>query len=381
MSESKEEIKIPDGFTKIATDFINDILITFPEYTNIIKRWWNLPNCEKLIDDSTAELNLFKHCLKMFPERFFDILNKNVDIFTDDSSNANTEFLPGIVFKYLWKCEISDNTRETIWKYLQLMLFSVISSVNNPSDLGDAAKIFENMDEDLIKSKLAETLEGMQHMFENNSGNNEGTSTFANTPPPSAEDIHAHLNDMMKGKLGKFAMEFAEETAKDLNLDMENDSNAKDAFQKLFKNPGNLMNVVKNVGTKIDEKIKSGELTQSEIISEGMDILNKMKSVPGMENIQNMFSQMGLGKNAKVNMSAMEAQMQHNLKMAQMKERMRKKAETKTPATTTTSTSAPAQRQSEPTSLSDAQLESLFNNNNNNTSEPEKSKKKKKSKK
>jgi hypothetical protein len=372
MSETKEEIKIPEGFTKIATDFINDILITFPEYTNIIKRWWNLPNCEKLMDDSVAELNLFKHCLKIFPERFFDILNKNVDIFTDDASTVNTEFLPGIVFKYLWKCEISDNTRETIWKYLQLMLFSVISSVNNPTDLGDAAKIFENMDEDLIKSKLAETLEGMQNMF----GNSEdsSSSTFANMPAPSAEDIHTHLNDMMKGKLGKFAMEFAEETAKDLNLDMGNDTNAKDAFQKLFKNPGNLMNVVKNVGTKIDEKIKSGELTQSEIISEGMDILNKMKSVPGMENIQNMFSQMGLGKNAKVNMSAMEAQMQQSLKMAQMKERMRKKAETKMPTTTSTST-----QQSTTTSLSDAQLESLFNNNN--TSEPEKSKKKKKSKK
>jgi len=128
------------------------------------------------------------------------------------------------------------------------------------------------------------------------------------------------------------------------------------------------MNVVKNVGTKIDQKIKSGELTETEIITEGMDILNKMKNVPGMENIQNMFSQMGLGKNAKVNMSAMEAQMQQNLKMAQMKERMKKKAESKT-----TSTSGPV-AQSQPF-LSDSQLESLFNN------EPEKPKKKKKSKK
>ena len=42
--------------------------------------------------------------------------NKNADIFNGDS-NINTEFLPGIVFNQLWKCDISDNTRETVWKY------------------------------------------------------------------------------------------------------------------------------------------------------------------------------------------------------------------------------------------------------------------------
>jgi hypothetical protein len=91
-----------------------------------------------------------------------------------------------------------------------------------------------------------------------------------------------------------------------------------------------MMNMVKNIGSKIDEKIKSGEIKESELMQEGMDLLNKMKDMPGMGNMQQMFSQMGipgLGKGAKINMGAMEAQLNRNMKTAKMKERIKSKAE------------------------------------------------------
>jgi hypothetical protein len=125
-------------------------------------------------------------------------------------------------------------------------------------------------------------------------------------------------------------LELAEETAAELNLDTENTGTAKDVFEKLFKNPTKMMNMVQNIGSKIDGKIKSGELKESELIQEGMDMLNKMKDMPGMGNMQQMFSQMGIpgfGKGAKINMGAMEAQMNRNMKTAKMKERLRTRAE------------------------------------------------------
>jgi hypothetical protein len=149
---------------------------------------------------------------------------------------------------------------------------------------------------------------------------------------PDVNEIHEHINSMMGGKLGKLAMELAEETANDLNLDMENTTNTKDAFQKMFKNPGKLMNMVQNIGNKIDTKIKSGEIKESELMQEGMELLNKMKSMPGMGDIQKMFSQMGmpgLGKGGKVNIGAMEAQLNRNMKAAKMKERFKAKVESK----------------------------------------------------
>lgn len=333
-----EGITIPDEFYKIMQDFILDIQNTFPEYNGIIGKWWK---AEAELEKNRMEkqkLFLFKHCIKIFPERFFDILYKNNDIFSE-SSDINTEFLPGVVFKQLWNCEITESTKETIWKYLQLILFSVIGSVHDKSQFGDTSKLFESINEEEWKSKLQETLEGMQNLFKNQQteDNNESNTTGSsrsnpNIPLPNAEDIQNHIHEMMEGKLGKLAMELAEETAQELNIDMENVTNSQDVFKKLFANPGKLMNMVKNVGGKIDEKIKSGEIKESELISEGVDMLNKMKSMPGMENMQEMFSKLGipgLGKGAKLNTGAMEAQMNKNLKLAQMKERMKMKAEQK----------------------------------------------------
>jgi hypothetical protein len=325
-------ITVPEEFGKIINDFTGDILITFPEYSGIIGKWWS-NNLEK----DSKELFVFKHCLKVFPERFFDILYKNVEIFAEDS-DINVEFLPGVVFKHLWSCDISEKTRETVWKYLQLILFAVIGSVNNSGDLGDTAKLFEAIDEEELKTKLQETLEGMQNLFDNvasqsaSEGEDVKDEGINLENLPNAQDLHNHIENMMGGKLGKIAMELAEETATDLNLDLEDTESAKDVFQTLFKNPTKLMNMVKNIGSKLDDKIKSGELKESEIMEEGVELLNKMKNMPGLGNMQKMFAQMGipgLGKGGKMNMSAMESQLNRNMNAAKMKERMRAKAEQK----------------------------------------------------
>jgi len=334
--KSVEELKVPDEFYKIINDFITDILTTFPEYSGIISRWWNPEEIEMEAKDTEC-LFVFRHCIKVFPERFFDILYKNTEIFSE-TSEENTEFLPGIVFKLIWSYNISDTTRETIWKYLQLILFSVIGSVHSTSELGDTAKLFEAINEEELKNKLQEAMENMSNIFDmsgndfsNEKQNEDMSSNGINMENmPNADDIHKHIHSMMGGKLGKLAMELAEETATDLNLDMDNITDAKDVFQKLFKNPGKMMGMVTNIGNKIDEKIKSGEIKESELMSEGMDLLNKMQSMPGMGDMQKMFSQMGipgLGKGGKLNMGAMEAQLNKNMKTAKMKERMQAKAQ------------------------------------------------------
>ena len=334
--KSLEDLIPSDEFYKIVNDFTSDIVITFPEYSGLISKWWNRPSNNVEESKKKESLLVFRHCVKIFPERFFDILYKNVDMFKEES-DVSTEFLPGIVFKQLWILDISDKTKETIWKYLQLILFSVIGSVHSTSELGDTAKLFEEINEEELKKKLEETLEGMQNLFETtNSNTNDSSgmdSSFNNINMenmPNAEQLHEHINSMMGGKLGKLALELAEDTAKELNLDMDNTGDAKDVFQKLFKNPGKMMNMVKNIGSKIDEKIKTGEIKESELMEEGMELLNKMKNVPGMEDMQQMFSQMGipgLGKGAKINLGAMEAQLNRNMKNSKIKERMRAKVE------------------------------------------------------
>ena len=51
-------------------------------------------------------------------------------------------------------------------------------------------------------------------------------------------------------------------------------------FKELFKNPGKLMKIVKKVGSKLDEKLKSGEIKESELLKEASDLMKKMGNTP-----------------------------------------------------------------------------------------------------
>jgi hypothetical protein len=282
---------------------------------------------------------VFSFCQKKLPPRFFDILYKNEDIFKADYE-GDTEFLPHIHFKSLWQFDLSQTTRDTIWKYLQLLMFSIVSSLNNKEAFGDSAKLFEAINQDEFKSKLEETLTQMQGLFDmsGNDGENGG-GNFNMDGMPNANDIQDHITGMLDGKLGKLAKEIAEETAEGLNMDMENVTDVKDVFQKLIKNPTKLMGLVKTVGDKLDTRIKSGEIKESELIAEASELMNKMKDMPGMGNIQSMLNKMGMGNlgglGGKVNTAAMGSQLNKRMKMAQMKERMRAKASAKAEATAT----------------------------------------------
>jgi len=341
MSENTNSV--PEEFIKVIRDFVGDLKTTFPEYNTFIDKWWKSKENFNYIDEederikayektekSSAKL-LFDFCKKKLPPRFFDILYQNDEIFNEDSE-IDTEFFPKIHFKNLWQCDISDKTKETIWKYLQLMLFSVVGTLDNKDAFGDTAKMFEAINEEEFKNKLQETLSQIQGLFDMSGGeipSNLGEGLNPNDLP-NAEQINEHITGMLEGKIGQLAKEIAEETAANLNIDFEDATDMKDIFTKLMKNPTKLMGLVKTVGDKLDNKIKSGELKESEMIQEATELMNKMKNMPGMGNIQSMLSKMGMGGMSglgKMNTGAMEAQLNSRLKMAKTKERIRAKAE------------------------------------------------------
>ena len=48
--------------------------------------------------------------------------------------------------------DISDKTKDIIWKYLQLILFSTISEISNKNSFGETGEMFNNIGEDFIIS-------------------------------------------------------------------------------------------------------------------------------------------------------------------------------------------------------------------------------------
>jgi hypothetical protein len=332
-------MSIPSEFKKIIIDMTKDILVSFPEQEqNLDKELKNLvfeTDKEELEQSLTS---VFEYCKTVYPSKFFDILYQNNEIFESDDSH----FLPGINFKLLWKENISDKTRETIWKYLQLVLFTIVSGISDGNSFGDTAKLFEAINETEFKSKLEETISQMQTLFGEDKTDGaedkeeEGTeSAFGEKKKginlddlPNPSEIHEHVTNMMNGKLGKLAREIAEETAADLDINMENAESINDVFKRLIHNPAKLLGLVKNVGSKLDEKIKAGDMKESELLEEASELMKKMKNMPGMGDIQSMLNKMGMnaGKGSgKVNVDAMQSNLNQKLKESKNRERLLKK--------------------------------------------------------
>ena len=315
-------------FVAIMQDFVRDMLTTFPEYRETLDS-----RLKKLIEDNNEENTtaLLDYCKEVYPERFFDLLYKSDTLFT--TSVHNTFFLPNIEFKEIWKQDISENTRNIIWKYLQLICFLVINGEKNVDSFGDTSKLFEAIGEEELKKKLGETISKMSDFLDVSGEGNPMTSLFDlsdNLPDP--EELHEHISGLMNGKLGRLANEITEETMKDFQ-DISGITSVGDVFQNIFKNPGKLMKMVKRLGDSLDGKIKSGELKESELMEEAAELMEKLKKVPGMKNMKDLFGQMGLdgldmfggqGK-AKLNLGAMQGQMNRNVRMAKQRDRMRAK--------------------------------------------------------
>jgi hypothetical protein len=388
---------ISPEFQTIILDFLRDIDCSFPEYREVLAPYLGYSHEMKPMPDELY-IELYSHCREIYPVKFFDILYKNETLFRQAQASTpdaptSVEFLPGVDFRDVWATEdITDNTKDIIWKYLQLILFSIVNNLSDMGSFGDTAKLFEAIDDSELKTKLEEVIGEMGDMFGNAAGGaagaaggqsaegldetfkkatefmNEafagaaaagaGTGTGAgptSTPPiPDANSIHEHLSGILNGKIGKLAKEIAEETAADLNLDMENETSMKGIFQQLLKNPGKLSGIIKSVGSKLDSKLKSGELKESEIMQEASELMSKMKSMPGMNNLASMLSKMGMnvpggmgggGGGGKVNFGAMQSQLNKNMKQAQMRERLLKKVQDKQAAAAAAAAQAAQQQQ------------------------------------
>ena len=143
MSETEQDVEQDadhQKFENIISDFIKDILNTFPELQETLN-----DNLKIIISDSEDKKNALdkvkEYCKNTYPEKFFDILYQNESLF---DNKTPLYFLPGIDFQELWRENITENTRKTMWNYLQLILFTVISDMSDSTSFGDTAKLFED---------------------------------------------------------------------------------------------------------------------------------------------------------------------------------------------------------------------------------------------
>jgi hypothetical protein len=367
-TETKQPNVPPENFIIIVRDFLKDLSVTYPEFTYLWANWTD----PKLPESEIQKL--YDYCISVYPERFFDILYQNLDLFNSEST-TNTFFLPNVDFKNLYNCDnVSENTKKAIWKYLQLLLFTIVNSVKNKSDFGDAMNMFDGIDESELQNKLNETFSSIGDFFKNmeenvntnQSGDEQdseipmpdmkdffkfaekmkedagsddhesgipGGFKFDRNSMPNPEDIHGHLKGLFEGKIGTLAQELAEEISQDFGdilggNDEDQPTNTQDVLKKMMKNPKKIMDLMKTVSGKLDQKMKNGDISKDEIMKEATEWMSKMKDMGGTDQFNEMFKNLtknmgGLGKNMKIDQNALERM----TKTQAMKERMRNKLE------------------------------------------------------
>lgn len=355
---------VPTNFKTVIIDFTTDLSTVYPEYVFLWSNW-------NSADDAEYE-KLFKHCLAVFPERFFDVMYTNADIFKPESK-LNVTFLPNVDFKILFNCDgISENTKTSIWKYLQLILMTVLGSVKDAADFGDAADIFSAMNEKDLQDKMAETMDGINKFFTPKDETSEGANDFQFNEThfnetmdgmkeafetafksegegegedfggfkfPKPEVLHEHLKGLLDGKLGKLAKEFTEEFTEDMKSvfdegDMNDVKSSKDILMKIIKNPQKMMLIMKKLTDKLQAKMKSGDISQEEMMDEMQDLMEKMKGMGGKGDLADlmkglsgtpMMKMLEKGLGGKVDMSAFGKLTKQNT----LKERLRNKMQMK----------------------------------------------------
>lgn len=324
------------NFESIIQDFVRDLTRVFPEYA------------EKFASIQCDD-ELRKYALTVYPERFFDIVNCQL---SDEAM-----YLPGINFKELFEAPgLSESSKQTMWKYLQLILFSVVGSVDNASRFGESLNVFENMDETELQSKLQETFAGLEDFFKGtsfptagtdgsfknaNADDNVETNDNANSNEdaskgfklPNPEVLQEHMRTLMEGKIGKLAKELTEEFSEDMKeVFDESDENMdiKDVMSKFMKDPKKLMAMMKKITDRLQSKLKNGEISQDELMQEVASLVEKFKGLDKNGSMMEMFTKGPLAKMFAGMAGGQGLQMlQRAGKQSEMKERLRKKMELK----------------------------------------------------
>ena len=150
---------------KVLIDFIADLHRSFPESKDELLKLFDQQ--QNLIIEP-----LLEHIKTVYPKHFFNIIYENESIFSTEHSEENEDydkplyFLPNIDFKQLWNLQdVSEKTKQAMWKYLQLILLSTVGDLDTKDMFGDTSKLFEGINKDDFKDKLETCMEQLQTMF------------------------------------------------------------------------------------------------------------------------------------------------------------------------------------------------------------------------
>ena len=243
--------------------FVSNTIKIYPEYNDVLNEYYK----DILDNDSCNDDKYVKRFMRKFADYKELISTKNNDLFNDSIC-----FLKNVDFKDIWENEKTDESiKDTIWDYLQTLYVigeTIISDSNKIKSLVDSLK----------KKRNNEPLD------DNDSEENKELMNMLQNLSDKKDPIKIDENILDNGLIGNLAKELAGDINLDeLNLNLDNNSegempNIGDIFGKLMSgdNPMKFMNLIQNVGQKIQTKLSDGNLDQSKLIDEAQNMMGML---------------------------------------------------------------------------------------------------------
>lgn len=271
--------------------FILDIIKIFPEYEEELREYYNV----LLTNESTNEDKFIKRYMRKLVDKKEFISSKDMELFSEPIYILKT-----IDFKELMAKEVmTDSIRKTIWDYLQTLFVIGETIVSDSHSIKKLVENFKKLRE--TDGSVAEAVENVDETALANmpsSEQDEQVLKMLQSLSEKTKESSANLNEELinNGLIGNLAKELAEDIdLNDFNLNLdENSENVNDVFSNLISgdNPMKFMNLIQNVGQKIQTKLSEGNLDQSKLVDEAQQMMGMLgNNNPLFDNLLNTAKQ------------------------------------------------------------------------------------------
>jgi len=249
-------------FNHTLTLFIKDVIKMQPDYKETLEEYYN----ELLNSETSNDDKYIKRFMRKIGDYKSQISQKDESLFS-----SSILILKNIDFHELWNWSgFTDEFKNTTWEYLQTMYVlgeTIISDSDKIKNLVENFKRIRNNEEIVTKDENDNEL---MDMIKNLAENQEKSNAAIDE------------NILENGLIGSLAKELAEDiNLDDLNLNISNDAdNINDVFSNLLSgdNPMNFMNLIQNVGQKIQSKMESSNIDQGKLMEEAQNMMGMLGS-------------------------------------------------------------------------------------------------------
>lgn len=251
--------------------FLGELQNIFPEFKDAITSSYS----EVFESESLSVDTYVKEYMNAVQSFHTQIATKQNSLFLGDNE---LKFLRELDFRELWTKDLSDATRENIWKYLQTLYVIGKKIVANDDDVNAMLNELNTPSREDFKQHQQEMMEMIENMSkitdENRSTDSEVENLFNN------------------GIISDIAKELTNELDLD-KMDMGNPQNMNEAFSNIMGGGGgtNFFNLISKVGEKIQSKVESGQINQGDLINEAQKMMGGLKNPQQMA--QNMRANKG----------------------------------------------------------------------------------------